>query len=88
SLRASATSRIARSRSSGGYFLCAGMIIILSGFQTLHQTRGDSDFTRQISRLQIRLIELSQGKTEALSKTHQLNMTSLEASINRLQLSK
>lgn len=28
-------------RSSGGYFL-GGMIIILSGSQTLHQTRGDS----------------------------------------------
>ena len=42
SFLASATSRIARSRSSGGYFLGAGMVIILLGNQTLHETRGDS----------------------------------------------
>ncbi len=42
SFLASATSRIARSRSSGGYFLGAGIGLILSGFQTLHETRGDS----------------------------------------------
>jgi len=66
---------------------------ILSPSESAHvQSRiegvNPADLTRQINRLQIRLIELSQGKTEALSKTHQLNMTSLEASINRLQLSK
>lgn len=42
SFLASATSRIARSRSSGGYFLGAGISLILSGNQTLHETRGDS----------------------------------------------
>jgi hypothetical protein len=35
--RASATSRIARSRNSCGYFLGADTICILSGIQTLHQ---------------------------------------------------
>ena len=42
SSRASCTSRIALSRNSGGYFLGAGMILILSGNQTLHQIRGGS----------------------------------------------
>jgi hypothetical protein len=42
SSRASCTSRIALSRNSGGYFLGAGMILILSGNQTLRQTRGGS----------------------------------------------
>ena len=41
SLRASCTSRMARSRNSCGYFLGAGMAIILSGNQTLYQNRGD-----------------------------------------------
>src|SRR5215207_545528 len=44
---ASCTSRIALSRNSGGYFLGAGIILILSGNQTLHQTRGDSSLGRR-----------------------------------------
>lgn len=39
---ASRTRRMERSRNSGGYFLGAGMVIILSWNQTLHQTRGGS----------------------------------------------
>ena len=39
---ASCTSRTARSLSSWGYFLGAGMVCILSRNQTLHDTRGGS----------------------------------------------
>lgn len=40
--RASATNRCARSRNSGGYFLCAGITPTLPWDQSLHQSRGDS----------------------------------------------
>src|SRR5690625_5189241 len=42
SFRASSTRRNARSRNSCGYFLCAAIVLILPGNQTLHQTRGGS----------------------------------------------
>src|SRR5690625_1564990 len=42
SFRASSTSRNAPSRNSCGYFLCAAIVLILPGNQTLHQTRGGS----------------------------------------------
>lgn len=44
-----------------------------------------ADLTRQINRIQLRLIELSQDKTEALATARGLDMASLEPSIRRLQ---
>ena len=47
-----------------------------------------ADLTRQINRIQLRLIELSQHKTDALTTARGLDMTSLEPSIRRLQTTK
>lgn len=47
-----------------------------------------ADLTRQINQLQLRLIELSHGKTETLTASRHLDMTSLEPSIRRLQTTK
>lgn len=44
-----------------------------------------ADLTRQINDIQLRLIDLSQAKTEALAATRGLDMASLEPSIRRLQ---
>jgi hypothetical protein len=47
-----------------------------------------ADLTRQINQIQLRLIELSQGKTEAMTTSRHLDMASLEPSIRRLQTTK
>jgi len=47
-----------------------------------------ADLTRQINKIQLRLIELSQDKTEALATARGLDMASLEPSIRRLQTTK
>lgn len=47
-----------------------------------------ADLTRQITQIQLRLIELSQAKTEAMTTSRHLNMASLEPSIRRLQTTK
>lgn len=47
-----------------------------------------ADLTRRINQIQLRLIELSRGKTEALATTRGLDMASLEPSIRRLQTTK
>lgn len=47
-----------------------------------------ADLTRRINQIQLRLIELSQGKTEALTASRHLDMASLEPSIRRLQTTK
>lgn len=47
-----------------------------------------ADLTRQINRIQLRLIDLSQHKTEALAASRGLDMTSLQPSIRRLQTTK
>lgn len=44
-----------------------------------------ADLTRQINQIQLRLIELSRAKTEALTTARGLDMASLEPSIHRLQ---
>lgn len=44
-----------------------------------------ADLTRRINQIQLRLIELSQAKTEALAASRHLDMASLEPSIRRLQ---
>jgi hypothetical protein len=44
-----------------------------------------ADLTRRINKIQLRLIELSQAKTEALATARGLDMASLEPSIRRLQ---
>ncbi|XPP26583.1 MAG: integrase catalytic domain-containing protein [Leucobacter sp.] len=46
-----------------------------------------ADLTRQINKIQLRLIELSQTKTEALAASRGLDMASLEPSIRRLTTS-
>lgn len=47
-----------------------------------------ADLTRQINQIQLQLIELSQGKTEAMTTSRHLDMASLEPSIRRLQTTK
>lgn len=47
-----------------------------------------ADLTRRINELQLRLIDLAQGKTQALADARGLDMTSLEPSIHRLQTTK
>ena len=47
-----------------------------------------ADLTRQINQLQLRLIELSRGKTAAMAASRHLDMASLEPSIHRLQTTK
>lgn len=47
-----------------------------------------ADLTRRINQIQLRLIELSQNKTEALATARGLDMASLEPSIHRLQTTK
>lgn len=47
-----------------------------------------ADLTRRINQIQLRLIELSQAKTETLATARGLDMTSLEPSIRRLQTTK
>lgn len=47
-----------------------------------------ADLTRKINRIQLRLIDLSQDKTEALATARGLDMASLEPSIRRLQPTK
>ena len=47
-----------------------------------------ADLTRRINTIQLRLIELSQAKTEAMITSKHLNMASLETSIRRLQTTK
>lgn len=44
-----------------------------------------ADLTRQITQIQLRLIDLSQGKTETMAASRGLDMASLDASIRRLQ---
>ncbi|MEV7648714.1 transposase family protein [Arthrobacter sp. NPDC089319] len=44
-----------------------------------------ADLTRRINQIQLRLIELSQGKTEAMTASRHLDMASLDPSIRRLQ---
>src|SRR5690606_22377964 len=52
SRRASTAIRIARSRSSGGYFLGAGMTLILPRFESLHHTRHETHrLPHQIQRI-------------------------------------
>lgn len=47
-----------------------------------------ADLTRQINQIQLRLIELAKGKTEALATSRGLDLASLEPSIRRLQTTK
>ncbi|MFG3398895.1 DDE-type integrase/transposase/recombinase [Streptomyces parvus] len=47
-----------------------------------------ADLTRRINQIQLRLIELSRDKTEALATARGLDMASLEPSIRRLQTTK
>lgn len=47
-----------------------------------------ADLTRRVNQIQLRLIELSQAKTEALATARGLDMASLEPSIRRLQATK
>lgn len=47
-----------------------------------------ADLTRRINQIQLRLIELSQDKTQALGTARGLDMASLEPSIRRLQTTK
>jgi hypothetical protein len=47
-----------------------------------------ADLTRQINKIQLRLIELSKDKTDALATARGLDMASLEPSIRRLQPTK
>ncbi|WP_458040749.1 MULTISPECIES: integrase catalytic domain-containing protein [Bacteria] len=47
-----------------------------------------ADLTRRINQIQLQLIELSQAKTEAMTTSRHLDMTSLETSIRRLQTTK
>jgi hypothetical protein len=47
-----------------------------------------ADLTRRINQIQLRLIELSRDKTEALAAARGLDMASLEPSIRRLQTTK
>lgn len=47
-----------------------------------------ADLTRQINQIQLRLIELAKGKTEALATSRGLDLESLEPSIRRLQTTK
>src|SRR3954469_24050260 len=55
SRRASTASRVARSRSSSGYFLGAAMTLILTWIESLHQTRGGTQtwptLARELGRL-------------------------------------
>lgn len=68
-----------------------------SGLLTDEQTRAaqnriagvnPADLTRRINQIQLKLIELSQGKTEAMIASRHLDMASLEPSIRRLQTTK
>ena len=47
-----------------------------------------ADLTRRINQIQLRLIELSRSKTEAMAASRHLDMASLEPSIRRLQTTK
>jgi len=47
-----------------------------------------ADLTRQINAIQLRLIELSRDKTDAMTASRHLDMASLEPSIRRLQTTK
>ena len=47
-----------------------------------------ANLTRRINQIQMRLIELSKGKTEAMATSRNLDMASLEPSIRRLQTTK
>lgn len=47
-----------------------------------------ADLTRRINQIQLRLIDLSRGKTEAMAASRHLDMASLEPSIRRLQTTK
>lgn len=47
-----------------------------------------ADLTRQINQIQTRLTDLSRAKTQALTASRHLDMTSLEPSIRRLQTTK
>lgn len=71
--------------------------VLASGLLTSKQAAGiaarvtginPADLTRQINKIQLRLIELSQDKTEAMTASRGLDMTSLEPSIRRLQPTK
>ncbi|UJH70896.1 transposase [Ornithinimicrobium sp. INDO-MA30-4] len=44
-----------------------------------------ADLTRRINQIQLRLIEVSRGKTKAMAANRHLDMTPLEPSIRRLQ---
>lgn len=68
-----------------------------SGLLTAEQTHtvqariagvNPADLTRRVNQIQLRLIELSQGKTEAMTASRHLDMASLEPSIRRLQTTK
>lgn len=47
-----------------------------------------ADLTRQINQIQLRLTDLARDKTEAMTATRHLDMTPLEPSIRRLQMSR
>jgi hypothetical protein len=54
-------------------------------FQARIAGMNPADLTRRINQIQLKLIELSKAKTEAMITSRHLDMTSLEASIRRLQ---
>ena len=47
-----------------------------------------ADLTRRINQIQLRLTDLARDKTDAMTASRHLNMTSLEPSIRRLQTTK
>jgi hypothetical protein len=70
--------------------------VIASGTLTPEQIRTvqariagiNPDLTRQITHIQLRLTELSRGKTQALTSSRHLDLASLKPSIDRLQTTK
>lgn len=71
--------------------------VLASGILTDEQTTSvaarieginPADLTRQINKIQLRLIELSQHKTKAMAASRGLDMTSLKPSIRRLTTTK
>jgi hypothetical protein len=71
--------------------------VIASGALTPEQTHtvqariagiNPADLTRQINHIQLRLGELSRGKTQALTTSRHLDLASLKPSIDRLQTTK
>ncbi|OMH24478.1 transposase, partial [Tersicoccus phoenicis] len=68
--------------------------VLASGLLSAQQVRAvqtriegvnPADLTRRINQIQLRLIDLSRDRTEAMTASRHLDMASLEPSIRRLQ---